>query len=77
MRENKTTNWVEGLRFVQIKKNRCLNSGIGCSPYAAMFGCDLREGLSDTVLPVEVVRGISTEEELEEKLKTLENEKVI
>lgn len=69
----KTTNWVEGLRFVQLKKNRCLNSGISRSPYAAMFGSHMRVGLSDSILPADVLKGIETEEDFEEKLAAFNN----
>lgn len=38
MAENNTRDWPSGLKFVQFQKNRTLHSGIGRSPYEAMFG---------------------------------------
>ena len=38
MRENNSAKWSDGLRFVQYKNNSRLHSGIGRSPYKAMFG---------------------------------------
>ncbi|XP_063909909.1 KRAB-A domain-containing protein 2-like [Zophobas morio] len=32
MKDNNTTKWSEGLRFIQFSKNRCYHSGIGRSP---------------------------------------------
>lgn len=45
METGKTTKWSEGLRFIQFMKNRAYRSGIGCSPFEAMFGCKAQEGL--------------------------------
>ncbi|KMQ82993.1 krab-a domain-containing protein 2-like protein [Lasius niger] len=38
MKDNNTTKWSNGVRFVQFMKNRALHSGIKQSPYKAMFG---------------------------------------
>jgi hypothetical protein len=38
MKDNHTTNWSNGLRFVQFMKNRAFHSGIKQSSYKAMFG---------------------------------------
>ncbi|XP_043464212.1 uncharacterized protein LOC122503410 [Leptopilina heterotoma] len=64
MRENKTTKWSAGLKFIQFMKNRSLHSGIKQSPYKAMFGFDPKVGLSTTKLPSEVVQNIQTEDDL-------------
>ncbi|XP_046677250.1 KRAB-A domain-containing protein 2-like [Homalodisca vitripennis] len=64
MADNKTTNWSEGLRYVQFMKNRAFHSGIKQSPYKAMFGMDPRVGLSTSSLPSEIVRDINDEEDL-------------
>lgn len=42
---NKTTNWSEGLKFIQFMKNRAYHSGIERTPYEAMFGCKAKVGL--------------------------------
>ena len=36
LQSNSTTHWGDGLRFVQIMKNRAYHEGIKCSPYEAM-----------------------------------------
>ena len=38
MRDNNSTKWSEALRFIQYSKNRCHHSGIGRTPYEAVFG---------------------------------------
>jgi transposase InsO family protein len=37
LKDNETTKWSEGLRFVQFMKNRSFHSGIRRSPYEAVF----------------------------------------
>ncbi|KAK7602738.1 hypothetical protein V9T40_006712 [Parthenolecanium corni] len=37
LHENKTERWSQGLRFVQLMKNRAYHSGIKKTPYEAMF----------------------------------------
>ncbi|XP_043475014.1 KRAB-A domain-containing protein 2-like [Leptopilina heterotoma] len=64
MKDNKTTKWAEGLKFIQFSKNRALHSGIKQAPYKAMFGCDAKIGLSTSTLPCEVIKNISTEDYL-------------
>ncbi|XP_060882038.1 KRAB-A domain-containing protein 2-like [Metopolophium dirhodum] len=39
MAENNSTDWPTALKFIQFQKNRAFHSGIGRSPYEAMFGC--------------------------------------
>ena len=58
MKDNHTTNWSNGLRFVQFMKNRSLHSGIKQSPYKAMFGIEPRVGLMTSTLPSEGVQNI-------------------
>lgn len=57
--------WSEGLRFVQLMKNRAYHHGIKRSPYQAMFGCDVKVGLRSSNLPAEVIEYIQNEEDLE------------
>ena len=64
MLDNNTTNWTHGLRFVQFAKNSSLNSGIGLTPFKAMFGQDAQVGLESTTLPPEIMELVHTEEDL-------------
>ena len=36
--DKKSKNWPKALLFIQVSKNRRLHSGIGRTPYQAMFG---------------------------------------
>lgn len=47
--------WSEGLRFVQLIKNRAYHDGIIRAPYVAMFGHDIRVGLSTSASPKETI----------------------
>jgi hypothetical protein len=38
--ENNSTQWSEGLRFIQFQRNRSYHRVIGQSPYKALFGSD-------------------------------------
>lgn len=38
LEDNQTKKWSEGLRFVQLQKNRSYHSGIKQTPYEALFG---------------------------------------
>lgn len=53
MRENKSTKWTIGLKFVQLRKNHSHHTGIKCTPYKALFGIETPLGLSSTNIPVE------------------------
>lgn len=65
MQDEKTNRWSEGLRFVQLMKNRALHSGIKRTPYEALFGCKVKVGLTTSSLPQDVLDGIQSEEDLE------------
>lgn len=69
MKDENCDKWSEGLRFVQLMKNRAHHDGIKRSPYKAMFGCDVKVGLKSSGFPSEVIDNVSTEEELEELLR--------
>lgn len=71
LKDNNSTKWSEGLRYVQFMKNRALHSGIKQSPYKAMFGIEPRVGLKTTSLPAESIENINDEEDL---LKLVEQE---
>nr|XP_022912037.1 KRAB-A domain-containing protein 2-like [Onthophagus taurus] len=72
MKDENCNKWSEGLRFVQLMKNRAHHAGIKRSPYKAMFGCEVKVGLKSSLFPSEVIDNISTEEELEELLRKQE-----
>ncbi|KAK7605083.1 hypothetical protein V9T40_006941 [Parthenolecanium corni] len=74
MKDNSTTAWSKGLRFVQFMKNRSLHSGIKRSPYEAMFGVTPKVGLSDAPLPESVLCTLKTEEDLEMALEKVMSE---
>ncbi|XP_045450005.1 KRAB-A domain-containing protein 2-like [Melitaea cinxia] len=64
MEDNKTTNWSNGLKFVQFMKNRAFYSGIKQSPYQAMFGTEPKVGLTTSNLPLEIISRLHNEEDL-------------
>lgn len=71
MQDNNTTNWSNGLRFVQFMKNRAHHSGIKQSPYEAMFGTEPRVGLTTSSLPLKVIKEIRDEDALKEALNQI------
>ena len=70
MQDEKTDKWSEGIRFVQLMKNRAFHSGIQRTPYEALFGCKAKVGLTTSSIPQDVLQGIQTEEELEKILES-------
>lgn len=64
MQTENNSHWSQGLRFVQLMKNRALHSGIKTSPYEALFGCKVKVGLSTSNLPKEVIDNLENEEQL-------------
>ena len=64
MGDNNTDDWPVGIKFIQFQKNSSLHSGIKRSPYAAMFGCEAKVGLTSSPLPHEVLDRIQNEEDL-------------
>ena len=63
--ENYSTQWSEGLRFIQFQKNRSYHHVIGQSPYKAQFGSDPKVGLSSSSVPRDLLPDIQTEEDLQ------------
>ena len=51
LHSNATTHWADGLRFVQVMKNRAYHEGLKCSPYEAVFGQPMKVGLKTSNLP--------------------------
>ncbi|KFD62379.1 LOW QUALITY PROTEIN: hypothetical protein M514_25502 [Trichuris suis] len=68
--DKKTDRWSDGLRFVQLTKNRAFHTGIKRTPYEALFGCKAKVGLATSSLPQDVLQDIQTEEELEEIIES-------
>ncbi|XP_041372812.1 KRAB-A domain-containing protein 2-like [Gigantopelta aegis] len=64
MGDNDTNDWSVGTKFVQFQKNSSYHSGIQRSPYAAMFGCEAKVGLTSSSLPTEVVVRMQSEDDL-------------
>jgi len=62
--DNNSQDWSVGIKFVQFQKNAAHHSGIKCSPYSAMFGCEARVGLTSSPLPTEVVSRLESEDDL-------------
>ncbi|XP_028040732.1 KRAB-A domain-containing protein 2-like isoform X1 [Bombyx mandarina] len=58
MQDNDNSHWSEGLRFVQLMKNRAMHAGIKQSPYEALFGCKVKVGLQ---LPNDFTQNFETE----------------
>ncbi|XP_037801344.1 uncharacterized protein LOC119596251 [Penaeus monodon] len=74
MKDN-STQWSQGLRFVQWKKNT-FHSGIGRTPYEAMYGQKARLGVDATSVPEEVLDGMQTEEQLESRSQSIHTEQM-
>jgi hypothetical protein len=64
MRENKSTKWSIGIKFVQLKKNHSFHTAHKCSPYKAVFGIDTPLGLTSTTIPVEEWSKLETAKQL-------------
>lgn len=73
MAENSSSQWSEGLRFIQSKKNRSLHAVMKTSPYEAMSGSPQKIGLADSPLPTGMYASIETEEELEQLFSSINN----
>ena len=51
LQSNSTTHWGDGLRFIQVMKNRAYHEGNKCSPYEAMYGQPMKVGLKTSNFP--------------------------
>lgn len=67
MQDNDSERWSDGLRFVQLMKNRAFHSGIKRTPYEALFGSKIKVGIS---LPFEDTHNLESEEDLEKVIKS-------
>lgn len=70
MTDNKTIDWVTGLKFVQFARNRTYHEDIGKSPFEAMFGCKVKVGLTSLSVPEKILEQLETEEDLEKLLNS-------
>ncbi|XP_008189907.1 KRAB-A domain-containing protein 2-like [Acyrthosiphon pisum] len=66
MAENNSRDWPSGIKFVQFRKNRAFHSGIGRSPYEAMFGCPVRLGVASVGFPLDETTNLNQEEDIGE-----------
>lgn len=76
MRDNKTSSWSTGLRYVQWALNTTYHEAIKMQPYKAMFGQTPKFGLRSKV-PQEFLKAISNgilEEDVEELLQADQHE---
>ena len=55
MKNNDTTSWSDGIKFVLWQKNKRYHRGIKRSPYSVMFCEESRLGLTSLNLPNEVL----------------------
>ncbi|XP_056647529.1 KRAB-A domain-containing protein 2-like [Diorhabda sublineata] len=67
MQDNDSERRSDGLRFVQLMKNRAFHSGIKRTPYEALFGSKIKVGIS---LPFEDTHNLESEEDLEKVMKS-------
>ncbi|XP_071181569.1 KRAB-A domain-containing protein 2-like [Mytilus edulis] len=70
MRDNVTTKWATGIKFLQFQKNRRNHSGIKRSPYEAMFGCPPKVGLASSPIPTKLLETLQQEEDLNFEMTT-------
>ncbi|XP_068204572.1 KRAB-A domain-containing protein 2-like [Palaemon carinicauda] len=63
MKDNNTTQWSNGLRFVQWQTNTRFHSVIGRTPYEATYGEKAHLGISAVNIPEKIMEGMETEEQ--------------
>ena len=51
LRENNTTKWAVGLKFIQLQKNGAYHRIISQTPYSVLFGQNMRFGVRSGMLP--------------------------
>ncbi|XP_015375270.1 PREDICTED: uncharacterized protein LOC107169859 [Diuraphis noxia] len=76
MTDNNSKDWPTALKFIQFQKNRALNSGIGRSPYKAMFGCPAKIGLASKNIPYDEISKLKSEEGVENIFKNQNTEEL-
>ena len=71
---NSTSDWSTGIKLVQLQKNSSFQSRIKRAPYAAMFGCDVKVGLTSSSLPTEIIERMQSEDNLLSAIATPETQ---
>ena len=71
MKDNRSTKWSQGLRFIQWTMNNRKGGANRKTPYAAMFYEDARLGVQHANLPNNVIVHLRTEDDLTEALGRL------
>lgn len=70
LHDHHTNNWVQALPFVQFAKNQSLHSGIGRTPYDAMFGIKAVLGVEPSaILPPTIISVMHSVDDLENALQ--------
>ena len=69
-KDNNSTKWSLGIKFVKFQKNNSFHSGIGCSPYECLYGSKPKVGLKTSNLPEDLLNKLISEEDLLALLKT-------
>ena len=64
MRENNSTKWSIGVKFIQLRKNHAFLSANKFSPYKAIFGIDTSMGLQSLDIPREAWSKLDTTNDL-------------
>jgi hypothetical protein len=64
LKDNNTRNWVLGLNFVQIAKNKRMHSGVGSPPYTLQYGQKCRYSVSNLPINKDMLIKITSEEDL-------------
>ena len=70
MKENNSTNWSKGVRFVQWQMNSNNHSTIRETPYYALFGNNPRYGFANKV-PEDFIRTIGCSDIREEVIESM------
>lgn len=55
MQTEENSHWSQGLKLIQLMKNRALHSGIKMSPNEVLFGCKVKVGLNTSNLLKDVI----------------------
>jgi len=66
VQDRKCFHWSEGLRFIQLMKNKTYHSDIKRTPHEALFGTKIKVGLSENMLSDNAALIIDSEEDLRE-----------
>ncbi|XP_050062904.1 KRAB-A domain-containing protein 2-like [Aphis gossypii] len=62
---------IENILATWLQDNRTKKWRIKCSPYEAMFGTKAKIGLKSTLLPINIISNLRTQEDLEKALNSI------